>query len=141
ENDSLVSDSLLFIAGLGGTYGRLVIPEELKEKYADQDSLLLASAEVILPVASEYNAFTPSEELYFYNYSYDTTSVATNEVRYLDDYFIADITDYIEGYIKGEENQNLYVNIRNFPYEPGRVTITGANHSNPVRFKMTFYKP
>lgn len=143
ENDSLVSDSLLFISGLTGTYAKLVVPEELRDKYGDQDSLLLGSAEIILPLASEYHKFDPSDQLYFYNYSSDTTSVATNEVEFITEknHFIANVTDYIDGYIKGEQDRNLYVNIRNFPYEPGRVTLTGKNHSNPIRFKVKFYKP
>ncbi|MFP4525879.1 MAG: DUF4270 family protein [Bacteroidales bacterium] len=143
ENDSLVSDSLLFISGLTGTYAKLVVPEELRDKYGDQDSLLLGSAEIILPMATEKHKFEPSQELYFYNYSNDTGSVATNEVDFITEknHFVADVTDYIDGYIKGEQDRNLYVNIRNFPYEPGRVTVTGENHSNPIRFKLKFYKP
>ena len=147
-NDSTENDSMLFINGPGGTRAKLLIPEKIRETF-NQDTNFLARAEIELkPLISSDHPLFP-ERLGMYAYPRDTSYVSISSGQFFNgeydedrNVFSCNITSYLQAYINEEVNNNrLYIQTQNFRYRPGELIISGANHSNPIKLRIKYFKP
>jgi hypothetical protein len=144
ENDnSQISDSLLFINSLAGSYAKFTLPEKLRENFQNNDDRLLASAEIILPISNDHNAFVPTSELELYYNTPDSLKISAGNLTYLPNknQYMGDLTQFIHNHIEGTLDETFYLHVSNNVFNPGRSTIYGANHSQPIKFVIKYYKP
>ncbi|MCF8233124.1 MAG: DUF4270 domain-containing protein [Bacteroidales bacterium] len=148
NNDTTENDSILLINGPGGTRGKLLIPEKVRETFR-KDSNFLARAEIELkPLIPSDSPLFP-ESVGMYAYPRDTSYISISQSRYFNgEYdedrhvFSCNITSYLQAYINEEvDNNRLYIQTRDFRYRPGQLIISGANHTNPLKLRIKYFKP
>ncbi len=148
NNDSTQTDSLLFINGPGGTRAKLLIPESVRETFS-QDTNFLARAEIELkPLVSPDNPLFPAS-VGMYAYPADTSYVSISNSQFFNgeydeerNVFSCNITTYLQAYINEQVNNNrLYVQTRNFRYQPAQLILSGSDHATPVKLRIKYYKP
>lgn len=152
-NDSAENDSILLINGPGGTRAKLLIPEAVREtfnkKETSQDNKFLARAEIELkPLISPDSPLFP-ESVGMYAYPRDTSYVSISQSQFFNgeydedrNVFSCNITSYLQAYINEEvDNNRLYIQTRNFRFQPGELIISGANHSTPIKLRIKYFKP
>lgn len=147
-NDNTENDSILFINGPGGTRAKLLIPDTVKETFS-QDNNFLARAEIELkPLVSPDSPLFP-ESVGMYAYPGDTSYVSISQSQFFNgeydedrNVFSCNITSYLQAYIDEEvSNNRLYIQTRDFRFQPGELILSGANHSNPVKLKIKYFNP
>ena len=147
-NDPAENDSLLFINGPGGTRAKLLIPEKVRETFS-QDTNFLARAEIELkPLVSPESPLFP-ESVGMYAYPADTSYVSISNSQFFNgeydeerNVFSCNITTYLQAYINEQVNNNrLYVQTRNFRYQPAQLIVSGSGHARPVKLRIKYFKP
>ncbi|MFW5943717.1 MAG: DUF4270 family protein [Bacteroidota bacterium] len=147
-NDSTENDSLLLINGPGGTRAKLLIPEEVRETFS-QDTNFLARAEIELKPTIPSDSPMFPESVGMYAYPRDTSYVSISNSQFFNgeydedrNVFSCNITSYLQAYINEEvDNNRLYIQTKNFRFQPAQLIISGANHSTPVKLRIKYFKP
>ena len=147
-NDPSEDDSLLFINGPGGTRAKLLIPEKVRETFS-QDTNFLARAEIELKPLISPESPMFSRSVGMYAYPRDTSYVSISNSQFFNgeydedrNVFSCNITSYLQAYINEEvSNNRLYIQTRNFRFQPGQLILSGANHSNPIKLRIKYFKP
>ncbi len=150
-NQSEIEDSVVYVQGLGGLMTKVVL-EDL-ETWRDSVPVAVNSAKLILKPEKldETIADFPVPQnlaIYYYNEEGEFSPVVDFFLgssyfggRYDDEHnrYVINITSFVQYFITGEIKTNeLYILVRDYKTNPGRVVLKGVDHSDPIKLEIKY---
>jgi len=149
-NDTTMQDTLLYIQGIGGTYGRVDIPylNELNNIGPRAINKAEISFKTIDYVDTTY--YPPPENLLLLYKNEDGEFQELFDLNLGDDFFggslddetgeyTFNVTNHVRAYLDGEiSHPTLYVFVKNITVSPERVALFNSNKPNNIRFRILY---
>jgi len=150
-NDTIFQDSVFYLSGLGGTYGRVKLNDI--QKWADKAPIAINRAELRIEF-EDYTGLpldTLVSNLYYYTKDLDGNKITITDqnIRKMNSayyykakkYFSTDITLYLQEKINGQsKNKDLYFETVNSFILPSYAVLRSGAHSKRMKLILTYSK-